>query len=79
MKTFPELRAAMAREGLTYEDMAKVMGLHLRTFVNKINGTTEFHFDEMLAAREYFITLGYDYSVEGLFFAWKFAKANKAE
>lgn len=43
-----ELKAEMAREGLTIKRLAEALVMHPATLSNKINGKTEFGCDEMM-------------------------------
>ncbi len=71
MKPFPDLRAVMAKYGLTSEDLAEVTGSCYATFNRKLNMKREFTFSEILAVTNYFRELGEDCTAESLFFNWK--------
>lgn len=47
-----ELKAEMARSGLTTKKLAEELGIHPATLSNKINGKTEFACDEMMKIGE---------------------------
>ena len=46
-----ELRAAIARVGKTYRDLAKSLGISEQTFYNKLNGESDFKASEIKALR----------------------------
>lgn len=75
--TFPELRALMAKHGLTQEDMGRVISKTYRVFGKKINGETDFLFSEMWKIRDYFASLGSNHTIDEIFFRWSFSKVNK--
>lgn len=60
---FPNLRAEMARKDISQKALSELIGISRDSFKNKLNGTTEFRLDEMLAIQE---RLG-EYSLEYLF------------
>lgn len=75
--TFPILRALMAKHGLSYADMGKIIPnkttgnpMKYQTFSTKIN--KEFNFDarEMILIRDYFNALGENVTVQEIFFDW---------
>lgn len=47
-----ELKAEMARSGLTIKKLAEKLGIHPATLSNKINGKTEFTCDEIMKIGE---------------------------
>lgn len=47
-----ELKAEMARSGLTTKKLAEKLGIHPATLSNKINGKTEFTCDEIMKIGE---------------------------
>lgn len=75
--TFPILRALMAKYGLSYADMGRIIPnkitgqpMSYQTFSTKIN--KEFNFDarEMILIRDYFNSLGENVTVQEIFFDW---------
>ena len=76
MKSFPELRATMARYGITQQDMGKIIGDTYQTFGRKLNEKSNFSYDDMIAIAKFFVDKGEEASVDKLFFAWKFTNVN---
>lgn len=74
--TFPELRALMAKHGLTQQDMGKIIGNTYRTFGKKLNGEADFTFSEMWKIKEYFKSFGSRKNTDEIFFDWKLTKVN---
>ncbi len=74
MVTFPELRALMAKHGLTQDKISVVIGNTALTFSRKINSQSEFTWADMINIKEFFEDLGENVTVEDLFFTWHFAK-----
>lgn len=60
---FPNLRAEMARSGMTVKELSEILGVSYETAKNKIHGRTEFKLAEMNTIRAIFPT----YSLEYLF------------
>lgn len=48
------LKSLMAIEGITIESMAKVLGVHRNTVANKLDGESEFTFDQAVAIHDAF-------------------------
>lgn len=61
---YPNLRAEMARKGLTGKELAKVAGMTNATFSQKCNGKYSFTLDESKAIKE---ALQTDLPIEELF------------
>lgn len=78
MITFPILRSLMAKYGLTYEKMGQLIGNTYVTFGKKINGQSEFGFNDMEIVTNYFRDKGEEVTVDYIFFDWKFAKTNNS-
>ncbi len=75
--TFPELRALMAKHGLTQQDMADILGnATYHSFGRKLNANEDFLFSEMHKITEYFNSLDNTANVNDIFFDWKFTKVN---
>ncbi len=74
--TFPELRALMAKHGLNQERMGELIGNTYVTFGKKLNGNSEFTFNDMIVIKDYFLSKGETVTIDALFFNWKFAKVN---
>lgn len=71
--TFPELRAVMARYGVTQNDLSTLVGDSSHTFGKKINALAEFTFNDMVEIKEYFRQKGeVNLTVDSLFFEWNF-------
>lgn len=69
--TFPELRALMAKYGLTYSDLGKIIGNTYSTVSKKINKTFNFTLPDMNKIKIYFISRGEaDVNISDLFFKW---------
>lgn len=47
--TYVNLRAEMARQGVTVKQLAKLLGVSLKTASNRLSGKTEFTLGEALA------------------------------
>lgn len=78
--TFPELRALMAKYGITYTDIGKIIGNTYQTVSKKFNETYEFGLMDMYKIKEYFLKLGEppeNIRIDKLFFDWKFTNVNK--
>ena len=78
--TFPELRALMAKYGVTYTDIGKIIGNTYQTVSKKFNETYEFGLTDMYKIKEYFISIGEpkeNLKIDKLFFDWKFTDVNK--
>lgn len=78
MTTFPELRALMAKHGMNFDKMARVIDTTYATFSKKINGVTDFNYSEMLAIWDFFVSRGEKVTVDHIFFDWEFTEVNKA-
>lgn len=79
--TFPELRALMAKYGVTYTEIGKIIGNTYQTVSKKFNESYEFGLVDMYKIKEYFINLGEspeDIKIDKLFFDWKFTNVNKS-
>lgn len=48
------LKAEMVRNGVTNEDISKVLGLRISTVSEKINGKYRFYFEEAFKIRNHF-------------------------
>ena len=77
MPTFPELRALMAKYGMNYEKMGRVINTSYATFSKKLNCVTEFTFSDILAIRDFFVEKGEDTTADKIFFDYKFTKVNE--
>lgn len=65
---FKNLRAEMAREGLTGNDIAKAIGITSRSFSSKMTCNTEFTRSEMLKIKKFFLNhYSRDFMIEVLF------------
>jgi len=70
---FPELRAVMARHGVTQSDLAELVGDSPHTFGKKMNALAEFTFNDIVKIREFFRDKGeIAVTVDSLFFDWNF-------
>jgi hypothetical protein len=69
--TFPELRALMAKYGLTKNDMGNLIETTYGTFSKKLNLQYFFNFPEMLKIFDFFKSKGEDITIDKLFFEWK--------
>jgi transcriptional regulator with XRE-family HTH domain len=59
---FPNLKAEMARRGVTGLKMAEFLGISLKTFYKKMSGSSEFKITEMFRIRDmFFDALDVDY------------------
>lgn len=58
------LRAEMAREGVTMVDISKALGLRYATISDKINGKSRFYYDEAVRVKDLFFP---DCTIEYLF------------
>ena len=74
MTTFPELRAVMAKHGMTQQKMGDLTGTTYITFGKKLNGHSEFSYPDMLTIKKFFEEKGESASVDALFFDWNFTK-----
>ncbi len=73
--TFPELRATMARHGVTQNDLAELLENSPHTVGKKINALAEFTFNDMVEIKEYFRRKGEaNVTIDLLFFDWNFTK-----
>lgn len=61
---YRNLRAEMARNGLTMGDLAKALNVRRATISDKINGKYRFYYDECLKIKKTFFP---DLSIEYLF------------
>ena len=61
---YPNLRAEMARRGVTISQLAAVIGVQLQTLSRKLNGGSEFTLTEAYAIKDY---LGLTMPIEVLF------------
>lgn len=61
---YPNLKAEMARQGVTYMQLAAVIDVTLATMSRKANGLSEFTLAECRAIRDY---LGLNMSIDVLF------------
>ena len=77
MISFPEIRALMAKYGMNQEKMGELIGNNYVTFGRKLNGLSEFSFNDMVTIKSFFEGKGEPVTVDALFFDWKFAKANQ--
>jgi len=71
IRTFPELRALIAKHGLNQCKMAKLIGNSYQTFGKKLNCKSEFLFDDMLLIHEFFTRKGEEITMDKLFFDWR--------
>lgn len=62
---YPNLRAEMARKGVSVSQMAAAMGVGLQTLSRKLNGGSEFTLKECMTIKHY---LGLDMSIDTLFY-----------
>lgn len=63
------LKAELARQGISIEELAKLLNVHRNSVANKLNGITNFTIDEAFLIQEkYFpdLTLGYLFEREKL-------------
>lgn len=70
---YPEIRALMAKYGVTKKIVAGIIGASRQTVASKLNNQSEFYFTEMLKLRAYFINLGAnpaEVTIDRLFFEW---------
>lgn len=51
-RDYVNLRAEMAKNGVSVEDVAQTLGIHRNTATNKICGDTPFTIDEAFALRD---------------------------
>lgn len=75
--TYPELRALMAKHGLNNEKMGRLLYMNSITFGRKLSGKNEFTYNELLAIKDYFASLGEGINIDKLFFAWRLTKVNE--
>jgi hypothetical protein len=79
--TFPELRALMAKYGVTYTTIGEIIENTYQTVSKKFNeNTAEFSLTDMHKIKAYFIQLGEPKdttTVDKLFFEWKFTSVNE--
>ena len=61
---YPNLKAEMARRGVTYMQLAAVIGVTLATMSRKANGLSDFTLTEAYAIKDY---LGLNMSIDVLF------------
>lgn len=73
---FPELRALMAKHGLTQQDMGQVVGNTYRTFGKKLNHEADFTLSDMWRIKEHFAGLGSNRTIDEIFFDWLFTKVS---
>lgn len=45
---YANLKMLMALKGVTIEDLAKLLGVHRNTIANKLDGESEFSFDQAI-------------------------------
>ena len=69
-KTFPELRALMAKHGVNQHELGEVTGNTYLTFGKKLNRKSEFSHTDMIKIRDYFRSKGEDVTVQFIFFDW---------
>ena len=50
---YPNLRAEMARKGVTMTDIAEVLGIRLATLSHRMNGKSGFYYDETVKIKKY--------------------------
>ena len=75
-KTFPELRAIMAKYGFTMQQMGGIIGNTYQTFSKKLDEESEFSFSDMVKIKDYFKGIGEDVTIDKIFFDWKFTIVN---
>lgn len=51
---FPELEAELAKNGMSYTDFGKILGITTMAISNRMNGKVEFQFHEIDKAIDYF-------------------------
>jgi len=51
-RNYINLRAEMARNGVSVDDVAKILRVHRNTAGNKVNGDTPFTIDEAFTLRD---------------------------
>lgn len=51
---YPNLKAEMARKGISYKAISESAGISMRTFNNRLRGEQEFTWPEVLAIHETF-------------------------
>lgn len=70
-KPFPELRALMAKYGVSQVELGESIGNTYHTFGKKLNfDKSEFSHSDMIKIRDYFRQKGEDVTVEYIFFDW---------
>lgn len=70
---YPEIRALMAKYGITTKIVADIIGVSRQTVWSKLNNKSDFYFTEMLKLRAYFLNLGAspaEVTIDRLFFEW---------
>ena len=74
---YPELRALLAKYGVTYSDLAEVVGMDYSSVALKMTDKREFKGSEMHKIKDYFFKKGEQgLSLEKIFFDWKFTNEN---
>ena len=61
---FPNLRAELARKGMSIPQLAELTGIKTTTLYDKFNGRSAFTLDEAILIRD---ALGLDMSIDELF------------
>lgn len=51
---YPELRAELARNDLSYEDLGKIIGISANSVSQRMNGDVEFRITEIFKTLNYF-------------------------
>ena len=51
---YPELRAELARNDLSYEDFGKIIGISANSVSQRMNGDVEFRIKEIFKTMDYF-------------------------
>jgi len=65
----------MAKHGIGFVEMGKVIGNTAATFSRKINKVSEFTFNDMILIRDFFASKDEQVTIDGVFFAWEFHKS----
>lgn len=74
--TYPELRAIMAKYGVSKSELARVIGNTYQTATKKLNCESEFSFNDILNIYYHFLVLDKDIDINVLFFDWRLTNVN---
>ena len=53
---YANLKMLMALKGITNEDLAQLLGVHRNTIANKLDGESEFSFDQAVRIHDRYFT-----------------------